>query len=114
MLSCRKHSAGKASRKTSDNDASPYHSDTSLPPSLTINLDVPQKRESPETDILDHDKEKLWRVRKRVSYAEPEVTEASILSNNSYDVKPSSHTTDQAELLHKLEESYQVIYLLLY
>ncbi|CAG9537640.1 unnamed protein product [Cercopithifilaria johnstoni] len=101
-----KHSAGKASRKNDKNDDS-YHSDTSPSPSLTINLDVSREQESSRADIPDDDKEeKPWRIRKRVSYAQPEVTETCISSNN-YDVKPSSYTTDQAELLQKLEESYQ-------
>ncbi|KAL3989818.1 hypothetical protein ACH3XW_29155 [Acanthocheilonema viteae] len=97
-----KHSAGKVSRKNDENDDS-YRSDTSLLPNLPINIDVSQERESFPADIPTDDKEKSWRVRKRVSYAEPEVTETS----NSYDIKLSSCTTDQAELLHKLEESYQ-------
>ncbi|EFO26060.2 hypothetical protein LOAG_02423 [Loa loa] len=100
-----KHSGGKASRKNDENDDS-YHSDTSPPSSLTTNLVVPRERELPRASILEDDKEKPWRARKRVSYAEPEVTETSTPSN-SYDVKPSLCTADQAELLHKLEESYQ-------
>ncbi|VDK81735.1 unnamed protein product [Litomosoides sigmodontis] len=105
-ISKEKHSAGKESRKDDKNDDS-YHSDTSLPPSVTMNSDVLGEGEAPRVDIPDDDKEKPWRVRKRVSYAEPEVTEASIPSNN-YGIKSSSCTTDQADLLHKLEESYQV------
>uniref|UniRef100_A0A0R3RG12 IF rod domain-containing protein n=1 Tax=Elaeophora elaphi TaxID=1147741 RepID=A0A0R3RG12_9BILA len=100
-----KHNAGKVSQKNDENDDS-YHSDTSPPPSLTINLEVPREREPFRANIPDDDTEKPWRTRKRVSYAEPEITETSIPSN-SYDVKPSSYTTDQAELLQKLEESYQ-------
>lgn len=74
-----------------------------------MNLDVSREQESSGIGIPEDEKEKPWRRRKKVSYAEPEVTETSTPSN-SYDVKPSSYTADQAELLHKLEESYQVIY----
>lgn len=79
---------------------------------MTINLDVAGEREAARVDIPDDDREKPWRVRKRVSYAEPEVTEA-LIPSNSYDIKSSSssYTTDQADLLHKLEESYQVLLL---
>ncbi|VBB32235.1 unnamed protein product, partial [Acanthocheilonema viteae] len=66
-----KHSAGKVSRKNDENDDS-YRSDTSLLPNLPINIDVSQERESFPADIPTDDKEKSWRVRKRVSYAEPE------------------------------------------
>ncbi|KAM3729185.1 Laminin-like protein [Dirofilaria immitis] len=100
-----KHNSGKVSVKNDENDDS-YTSDISSLPILTTNLDMTQKREICKIDIPEDDKEKPWRVRKRVSYAQPEVTETSIPSNN-YDIKPSSYTIEQAELLHKLEESYQ-------
>uniref|UniRef100_A0A915PS83 Uncharacterized protein n=1 Tax=Setaria digitata TaxID=48799 RepID=A0A915PS83_9BILA len=99
-----KHSAGKLSRKDDENDS--CRSDTSPAPSLTTNLDVARGRDISGTSIPGNDKEKLGRARKRVSYAEPEVTEASFPSND-YSSKPSAYTADQAELLHKLEESYQ-------
>lgn len=71
---------------------------------------IPKECESTKVVEREIAKEKPWRTRKRVSYAEPEVTETSILTN-SYDLKPSSsYTADQAELLHKLEDSYQVIF----
>uniref|UniRef100_A0A8R1TRK3 Uncharacterized protein n=1 Tax=Onchocerca volvulus TaxID=6282 RepID=A0A8R1TRK3_ONCVO len=99
-----KQSAGKISRKNDENDS--YPSDTSHTSILTTNLDVARKREVSKVNISEDDKEKPWRARKRVSYAEPEVIETSPPSS-SYDVKPSSCTAEQAELLHKLEESYQ-------
>uniref|UniRef100_A0A7I4KH55 Uncharacterized protein n=1 Tax=Brugia malayi TaxID=6279 RepID=A0A7I4KH55_BRUMA len=102
-----KHSTEKGSRKNNENDDS-YHSDTSPSLSVTTNLAISREHDSSGIDNPDdeNDKEKSWRIRKRVSYAEPEVTETSIPSN-SYDMKSSSYTTDQAELLHKLEELYQ-------
>ncbi|EJW78020.1 hypothetical protein WUBG_11072, partial [Wuchereria bancrofti] len=101
-----KHSTEKGSRKNDENDDS-YHSDTSPSLSLTTNLAISRGHESSRIDNRDDDdKEKSWRIQKRVSYAEPEVTETSIPSNR-YDMKSSSYATDQAELLHKLEELYQ-------
>uniref|UniRef100_A0A1I8F210 Uncharacterized protein n=1 Tax=Wuchereria bancrofti TaxID=6293 RepID=A0A1I8F210_WUCBA len=101
-----KHSTEKGSRKNDENDGS-YHSDTSPSLSLTTNLAISREHESSRIDNRDDDdKEKSWRIQKRVSYAEPEVTETSIPSNR-YDMKSSSYATDQAELLHKLEELYQ-------
>lgn len=55
----------------------------------------------------EDDKEKQNKGRKRVSYAEPEVTDTSDPIAATCDRKPLSLTSGQAELLHKLEESYQ-------
>lgn len=106
----RKHGVEKISHNAEENESG--QDVVPLPLCSTSNLNIPQRQKSQRSEFFSDDKDRQTKpgaARKRVSYAEPEVLDASVALN--LDEKKLLHySTGQTELLQKLEESYQVIH----
>ncbi|VDN25056.1 unnamed protein product [Gongylonema pulchrum] len=104
-----KHGTGNAPH-SSDDETERRRESQSPSPGPSTKPEPPTRHKSFKSGILaEYDREKQAKQganRKKVSYAEPEVTNAPV-SSNWPERRPSHHLTEQAELLQKLEESYQ-------